>query len=45
MQLHKACKRSLLVLLTVCALPDLSMAQTRRKLNAQGISYVCQLFR
>lgn len=25
--------------------PDLSMAQTRRKLNAQGISYVCQLFR
>ena len=27
MQLHKACKRSLLVLLTACALPTLSMAQ------------------
>ena len=27
MQLHKACKRSLLVLLTTCALPTLSMAQ------------------
>lgn len=31
--------------LTVYNDPDLSMAQTRRKLNAQGISYVCQLFR
>ncbi len=27
MQLHLACKRSLLVLLTACALPALSMAQ------------------
>ena len=31
--------------LTVYNDPALSMAQTRRKLNAQGISYVCQLFR
>lgn len=31
--------------LTVYNDPDLSMAQTRRKLNAHGISYVCHLFR
>ena len=31
--------------LTVYNDPDLSMAQTRRKLNAQGVKYVCQLFR